>query len=103
MSLEQFLSSAPEFTMVTICCRLCHPLAQEFTMVMRAGDSLPAIRKALGAVEGGGPGRSWRAIARHRTGTKAQNGAQPLATRTNYKYHTTKVIRKIQTKKHISN
>ena len=57
LSLEQFLSSAAEFTMVTICCRLCHPLAQEFTMVMRAGDSLSAVRKALGAVEGGGPGR----------------------------------------------
>ena len=35
--------------------------------------------------------------------TKARNGAEPLTTRTNYKYHTTKVIKKIQTKKHISN
>ena len=43
---------AQEFTIVTFCCRLCHPLTQEFTIVLRAGDSLPAVRKALGAVEG---------------------------------------------------
>ena len=98
-----FRTLAQEFTIVTLFCLLCHPLAQEFTMVLRAGDSLPAVRKALGAVEGGGPGRSWRAIARHRTGTKARNGAQPLAERTNYKYHPTKVTKKIQKKKHISN
>jgi hypothetical protein len=35
--------------------------------------------------------------------TKARNGAQPIAKIRNYKYHTTKVIKKIQTKKHISN
>ena len=69
---------------------------------MRAGDSLPAIRKAPGAVEGCSRGLM--------TGdsptlpeTEARNGAEPIATRTNYKYHTTKVIKKIQTKKHISN
>ena len=87
-----------KFTMVT----LMHPLTQEFTTVLRAGDSQPAIRKAPGAVKGGSRGRM-TGVSPALPETKARNGAEPLTTRTNYKYHTTKVIKKIQTKKHISN
>ena len=53
--------------------------------------SLPAIRKALGAVEGCSRGQM-AGVSPALPETKARNGAQPLATRTNYKYHTTKVI-----------
>ena len=70
---------AQEFTMVTFCCRLCHPLTQEFTIVLRAGDSLPAVRKALGAVEGLRRGLM-TGVSPALPETKARNGAQTLAT-----------------------
>ena len=59
--------------------------------------SLPAIRKALGAVEGCSRGLM-TGVSPALPETKARNGAQPLATRTNYKYHTTKVIKKSKQK-----
>ena len=71
-------SYSPEFTMVTICCRLCHPLSQEFITVMRAGDSLPAIRKALGVVEGCSRGLM-TGVSPALPETKARNGAEPLS------------------------
>ena len=75
-----------------------HPLAQEFTMVLRAGVSLPAERKALGAVEGCSRGLM-AGVSPALPETKDRNGAQPLAALTNYKYHPTKVMKK----NHISN
>ena len=60
--------------------------------------SLPAIRKALGAVEGCSRGLM-TGVSPALPETKARNGAQPLATRTNYKYHPAKLTKKIQTKK----
>ena len=92
MPLELSLSSAPEFTMVTICRCLCHPPAQEFTTVLRAGVSRPAERKALGAVEGCSRGLM-AGVSPELPETKARNGAQPLAALTNYKYHPTKVMK----------
>ena len=65
---------------------------------MRAGDSLPAIRKALGAVEGLRRGLM-TGVSPALPETKARNGAQPLATRTNYKYHLAKVTKKNPNKK----
>ena len=59
--------------------------------------SLPAIRKALGAVEGLRRGLMTGASPALPE-TQARNGAQPLAARTNYKYHPTKVIKKSKQK-----
>ena len=59
--------------------------------------SLPAIRKALGAVEGLRRGLM-TGVSPVLPETKARNGAQPLAARTNYKYHPTKVIKKSKQK-----
>ena len=72
--------TSQEFTMVTMYFFFCHPLAQEFTMVLRAGDSLPAERKALGAVEGCSRGLM-AGVSPAPPETKARNGAEPLAAR----------------------